>query len=303
MKNPSLIRERLGLKTIHPPQPVLPRVTASSNGRESEIKASLYVCLLGDFQVWRDGVLITPEEWKTQKEKTLMKILLTERGHLVQQDQLIEALWPNLCPQLAHNSLWVCVNHLRHTLEPQLSKPADSHFILWRSNGYLFSAEDICTLDTDELTIYLKRGDDFKQKEELDSAIAAYQAAEALYRGDYLEEDPYEDWAVIRRSELLQSYGEILKNLAECWAQAGQHQKALTCYQKILAKERCHEAIWHQVMLCYWRLGERDRALLAFEQCCEILKRELRIQPMPQTLELRQFITKTTFQSKELAKI
>lgn len=56
-------------------------------------------------------------------------------------------------------------------------------------------------------------------------------------------------------------------------------------------------------MLCYWRLRERDQALKAFEQCRDILRKELSIPPMRETLELRRCIVEEAIQSGELSKI
>jgi DNA-binding SARP family transcriptional activator len=243
--------------------------------------------LLGEFRLWRDHLPLEPAEWKTQKAKALFKILLTEQGRLVLQDRIIEYLWPRQPYKDALNSLWVCVNQLRRTLEPNLRKPAASQFILSRDNGYLFNGAGLCTLDIDELLVFLNQGDAHRAKGELESAIAYYENAKNLYAGDYLEEDLYADWAITRRLELQQAHCHLLKSLAECWAALSQYPKALSYYQKILAKERCREAIWREVMRCYWHLGERDQALLAFEQCKEILRKELKVQPLLPTIELQ----------------
>ena len=250
----------------------------------------LHISLFGEFRAWRDDFPIEQAAWKTQKTKALLKILLTHKGRLVLQDQIIEYLWPRLSTRDAKNSLWVCVNQLRRTLEPHLNRPSDSHFVISRSNGYLFDDAGLCTVDTHEFVAQIAEGDAYRSKGDLESAIACYEYAIAIYSGDYLEEDLYADWAINKRLELQQAHCQLLRNLAECWAALGQLNNALRYYQKILSKERCRETIWREVMRCYWHLGERDQALLAYEECREILRRELRVQPLPPTLELREKI-------------
>ena len=52
-------------------------------------RVSLQVYTLGTFSVERGETPITDSEWKTQKNKTLIKILLTHRGHALTKDQRI----------------------------------------------------------------------------------------------------------------------------------------------------------------------------------------------------------------------
>ncbi|MFQ5797006.1 MAG: hypothetical protein ACE5JP_18460, partial [Candidatus Bipolaricaulia bacterium] len=52
--------------------------------------------LFGHFEAWRDGddEPIPPQAWSRRKTQTLLKILLTERGRVFTQDQLIDWLFP-----------------------------------------------------------------------------------------------------------------------------------------------------------------------------------------------------------------
>jgi DNA-binding SARP family transcriptional activator len=89
----------------------------------------LRIDLLGKFRVWRDDVQIEPEEWRTEKAKALLKILLTER-RVFTQDELIEYLWPDFDPDKAAVNLRVRISELRHILEPDLERGSQSRYIL-----------------------------------------------------------------------------------------------------------------------------------------------------------------------------
>jgi ABC-type oligopeptide transport system substrate-binding subunit/DNA-binding SARP family transcriptional activator len=247
---------------------------------------SLKIRLLGSFVVSRDEEFIAPEEWPTQKTKDLLKILLTERGHVVPKERLMELLWPDLTPRSAANSLRVGISHLRRILEPALDRPANSTFILTHSQGYTFHLTPRCWIDVDAFQNVIARGQQSEQREEWGPAIAAYQAAQEVYRGDYLEEDRYEDWAIGPREQLREAYLDGLSRLAECHAHQGHHRRALAACQKVLALDPLREGVYRQVMVYHYRLGQRDQALRAFEQCRGLLAEELGVDPMPETVEL-----------------
>ena len=54
--------------------------------------ARLKVKLFGEFRVWRSKDLVEREEWRRQKCRTLLKLLLTRPGYAFSRDEIIEAL-------------------------------------------------------------------------------------------------------------------------------------------------------------------------------------------------------------------
>jgi LuxR family maltose regulon positive regulatory protein len=251
-----------------------------------QIMSSLTIRLLGPFRIWRDDQLIPPEAWPTQKTKSLLKILITERGHLVPKERLMELLWDGLAPTSAGNSLRVGISHLRQMLEPELERPADSTFILTRSQGYYFQVRPDCWLDLDAFWVAVARGQHWAQRRRWGAAIAAFRTAEDLYHGDYLEEDPYEDWAIRVRERTRQAYLDILGQLAECQARLGGYHQAVATCEKVLVRDPVRESTYRQLMVYQYRLGRRGQALGAYERCRKVLLEQLGVTPMSQTQAL-----------------
>ena len=251
---------------------------------------SLTVRLLGPFQIWRDNEPVALEEWPTQKCKTLLKILLTERGRVVHRDRLIDLLWPDLAPDSASSSLHVAISQLRRLLEPHLERPDRSGFVLTHSSGYLFEAGADCWIDVDAFWEALERGQHWLQRRDWGPALASFRKAEDLYHGDYLEEDPYQEWTIAPRERLREAYLDALSNLAHCSARLGDHHKAIAACQKVLARDPLRESVYRQLMIYHYRLGQRDRALRAFERCRNALAETLGVDPMPQTREMHERI-------------
>jgi DNA-binding SARP family transcriptional activator len=248
--------------------------------------SSLTIRLLGPFWIWRDDKLIPPEAWPTQKTKSLLKILITERGHLVPKERLMELLWSDLGPTSAGNSLRVGISHLRQMLEPELERPADSTFILTRSQGYCFQVRPDCWLDLDAFWAAVARGQHWAQRCRWGPAIAAFRTAEDLYHGDYLEEDTYEDWAIRVRERTRQAYLDGLGQLAECQARIGEYRQAVATCEKVLARDPVRESVYRQLMVYQYRLGRRGQALRAYERCRKVLLEQFGANPMPQTQAL-----------------
>jgi predicted ATPase len=239
--------------------------------------------MLGPFRVWRRGELISNESWPTQRCKSLLKILLTERGHFVSSDRLIEYLWADLPLDKAQNNLWVTVSQLRRVLEPDLERRAPSSYILKDQQGYVFNMESDTWLDVE---VFLR---DIATGRELDGWLRRVQALEAvkrLYQGDYLEEDPYEDWAVARREQLQAEYLGLLADLAEAYARQGRYRRAIALSREILAFENAPEAAYRNLMIYHYRAGEYNLALKVYEECRLALEDELGVEPAPETTSL-----------------
>lgn len=245
---------------------------------------------LGMFQVRRKGELIPPEAWPTQKCKTLLKILLIDRGRIVHKERLIELLWPDLAPDSAGSSLHVAVSQLRRLLEPELERPGQSHFVLTRSGGYLFQPGDDCWIDVDAFLEAVNRGQHWAQQEAWGPAVASFRTAEDLYHGDYLQEDAYEEWAIGPRERLREAYLECLSDLARCCARLGEFGEAVAACEKVLALDPVRESAYRQLMTYHYRQGDRDQALRAYERCRAALAETLGVAPMPQTRHVHERI-------------
>lgn len=246
----------------------------------------LTIRLLGPLQIWRNGEPLPPDAWPTQKTRLLLLLLLTERGHTVPKERLMERLWPELTPESAANSLRVSISNLRRMLEPARDRPAESSVIRTYAEGYRFQVTPDCWIDVDAFWDAVARGQHWARRQMWSLAIAAWRMAADLYHGDYLEEEPYADWALTTRDQLREAALETLCKLAECHARLGRHHQAVTLCEQVLAQDPLRENAYRQVMVYHYRLGQRAQALRAYERCRQALTRTLGIDPTPPTQAL-----------------
>lgn len=243
----------------------------------------LEVRLLGDFQVRRDGDLVS---WSNARTKALFQILVGERGRYFSKDQLIEWLFPEADPQRAAANLRGRVGELRRLLEPGLKSGSKSLYILTRPEGYCFNPQVDCRIDSEEFSRHLQEGERFFREGSFGEALKAFEKATQIYRGDYLPEAMYEEWALEKRAHWEEHYLRALERLVEINGRLGRFPEARARCLQILERYRCRESAWQQLMRLHAAMGERAEALRIYERCRETLHSELGVEPDPTTQAL-----------------
>lgn len=240
----------------------------------------LRIQIFGGFQAWRQQEILS---WPTQKSKALFQILLIEPGRLVPTDQLLEYLWPALPPHKAQNNLWVAVSQLRRVLQPESPPRARSAYILKQGDGYRFNSETNYWLDAEAFATHLITA---QSAANLTERIKAWEEACNIYQGDYLEDEPYAEWAQSPCRQWRRRYEQLLVNLAEAYRRNGRfHQAILHCHE-ILTLDTTNEKAYRLLMRCHASLGERATSLKVYDEAVQVLRDEIGVDPMPETAEL-----------------
>jgi len=144
--------------------------------------------------------------------------------------------------------------------------------------------------DVEEFDGHYERGRRLEGRGRFEEANGEYEKAVALYRGDYLLEDLYEDWTMVERERLVNAYVDMLGRLAEHYMEADQPQEGIRACYRILEKDRCHEDSYRLLMQCYARLGLRGRALRQYRLCESTLGREYGMAPSSETRALYELL-------------
>lgn len=260
---------------------------------EQQSELGLKVKLLGRFEIWRDGALISSETWKRRKTQILFKVLVSERGKIFTQDQLIEAVFPDLEPAKAARNLGGRVSELRRLLEPGLEKRDDSHYLLHPGpQKYCFSLESPCWVDTEEFEKNIQAAQEAEEAGRWPQALDGYQQATQLYQGDFLGDDLYEEWTLAPRERWHEMYLNALSRLAECHARLRQYAHAIECCQRAIQQQPSRESAYRQKMLYHYYASEQREALETYQACVLALKEHLNSEPTQETRELYEQILK-----------
>lgn len=119
--------------------------------------------------------------------------------------------------------------------------------------------------------------------------IEALRRGVALYRSDILM-DLTDDWALRERERHRRSYLNALWRLMQLARLRHDYADGIRHAQAILDHDPLREDVHRELMQLFELNGQRAHALRQFERCRELLRRELAIQPMRETLTLYQRI-------------
>ncbi|MCP4721856.1 MAG: hypothetical protein GY860_20540, partial [Desulfobacteraceae bacterium] len=156
---------------------------------------------------------VAADKWKSKKARTLFKYLLAMRhkGYL-DKEILMELLWPEEDPKKSAQRFHVAMAALRKTLEPSLAKGIRSSYILRSGQAYRIEIGEKGRVDIEIFSRSVELGRHAKDPE---TAMGHYKKAATLYQGDFLEEDPFEDWCTNERDRYKREYLIVLKKIIE----------------------------------------------------------------------------------------
>lgn len=273
------------------------RIDNKNTGNKVEYSASeslappqmvfLRAYCLGNFEVHLNEKRL--DKWSSLKAKSLLKFLISRRGKPVAKDVLIEMLWPNCNPEVGSNNLKSAIYTLRQVLrqgELNDDNKTNCPFVQFSEARYMLSPKLELWVDVDDFEQIWMAGQRLEKQCDIEGAAKQYQLAEELYRGDYLEDEPYAEWTLLRREALKDVYLAILGKLASISFKANDYDNCIMYSQKILIKDSCHEEAYRRLIRCYVRLGQRHRAQQWYNLCVATLNRELDSMPDSETTSL-----------------
>ncbi|HEU5215850.1 MAG TPA: tetratricopeptide repeat protein [Gaiellaceae bacterium] len=154
------------------------------------------VTLLGGFAAEVDGAPVPDSAWRLRKAKDLVKLLALADGQRLHREQAMDALWPDRGPDSAANNLNQAVHAARRALGPDAIALLDGVLRLEAS-------ADVAEF---EQAAADARGARTAQ---------ACRRAVALYGGELLPENRYDDWAARERERLADLRAELEELLTE----------------------------------------------------------------------------------------
>src|SRR5450755_295122 len=253
-----------------------------------EVSTFLTITTLGRFSIQRNQDLLSGGNWNSRRVRELFKLLLSAERHRLHREQVQELFWPSSSIDQAANSFGKTLYLLRRALEPDLTTGKTSNYVSLEGD-ILFLVPGSMQIDADifeslakqlQATMHSDSGD--KQPGILDE----FDRALALYGGVYLPDDLYEDWAQRRRDRLHRTYCGLLEHAAKIALAGAQGQRACSYLQVLLEYNTSDEQTHRDLMLTYARMGRRSEALNQYQLLRTTLREELRVSPLPETVEL-----------------
>lgn len=243
----------------------------------------LQIYLLGTFRLLVGGAAVSNGAWQKRKAKLLVQILALKQTHELHREELIETLFPDAERKAANARFYRILHTARKALEPQRGSYASSNFLVNDGELIRLSANDNFWIDTKEFERTAREGLKKNNREQLESAAA-------LYKGDLLESEPFEEWISDRREKFRTLFHQVLRRMAETAEMRNDTQEAHDWLDRILQFEPADEIAHRAKIRLYAAQGDMTLALRQYEKCAAVLRRELAVEPDEETKRLRQKI-------------
>jgi DNA-binding SARP family transcriptional activator len=233
---------------------------------------------LGGFRMLRAGMPVALAEWQSKKSRDLLKLLIARRGRPAPREQLAEALWPDDPEGAVGNRLSVAVSLLRQVMDPDKHYDPE-HFVPTDKENVTLNL-DAVSLDVEEFLAAAQAGLALLRRGRTDEALDRLTAAEAAYDGDFLEEHPYDDWAVGLREEARASYLAIVGALADHARDAGDVEREIRLRLRLLERDPYDEAASLALVRAHLRRGARGEARAAYRRYTQRME-EIEVESVP----------------------
>jgi len=256
--------------------------------RASRLRADVHmpalsITLLGGFSVARDDTVVPPTAWRLRKGADLVKLLALAPGHRLQREEVMDALWPNKDPAAASNNLYQALHAARNAL----GREGDDGWLDLRDGVLSLERRRHLWIDVEAFEEAAARA--------LGGEPDLFPEAMAIYHGDLLPDDRYEEWSVERRNSLAARHRQLLAEWVGLLDARGQLDDALAVSRELLADDPADEAACRLLMRLEARRGNRSGALRSFEALRARLRADLDVEASAETLALHQAIVDGRF--------
>jgi DNA-binding SARP family transcriptional activator len=223
----------------------------------------------------------------SRKGRGILYLLALHQSHGLHKEVLMDTFWRGYCADSARNCLNVTLHGLRRALGQH---DQFQQWVVFADDCYAINPTLALHFDVRDFEDRVRQARRYAQQDRRDKAIVAYGQALACYGGDFLEGEPYAEWAEVQRLRLAEQRLAALEALALLHELDGDASAAMRQWREILEIDACREDAHRGLMRCYAAEGQRVRALRQFERCREQLQREFGIEPESQSAALAEQI-------------
>ncbi len=247
------------------------------------------------FRIWLFGSMSIATDEDSDKTvaisgrcANLLAYLALGHRRYFSRAELLGSLWPERSSATSAGSFNTALWRLRRLIErPPLKHGA---LIMCDRRGAIgLNGPAGVWLDVEEFERLIAPGLAKPTERLSDADIDGLCQGVALYKSDILL-DVTDDWALREREKHRRNYLNALWRLMQLATIRRDYAEGIRHAQAILDSDPLREDVHRELMQLFVLGGQRAQALRQFEHCRELLRRELAIQPMRETMTLYQKI-------------
>lgn len=244
---------------------------------------NLALHLLGTPQIYLNNDLTT---FQRRKSLALLAYLAIERGQH-QRDLLSSLLWPDYEQSKAFANL-------RQALW-EIQKSIGENWLNTEHDRIGLNEDADIWLDVAQFKSLL---DQSHNQQDVPLRVSLLADSTKLYRNHFLtgfslkDAHPFNDWAFAEAEELRLNLSEILIKLSNDYCSLGQAKQAIPFARRLISLDSLNESAHQLLMEVYIQAGQHNAALKQYQSLEQILRKELNLDPQPETRELYKKIRK-----------
>lgn len=218
--------------------------------------ADVHVLALGALSVRIDGRPMDGD-WLQQRSGQTFRYLLASRSGAARSEAIADALWPNRGPAAVANVRY-CIYKVREQLDGR--SPPSRSIVLRSAGGYRLDPRRL-VVDVDIFCAKVSAGLEAYRAGRTHAAEALLAEADSLYRGDFLADDPYAEWAFTEREYLRGLAGNALIARARIALAEDRLEVAANCLQRLAQLEPFDSQVHQMLIQVCLRRGRRTEAV------------------------------------------
>jgi DNA-binding SARP family transcriptional activator len=215
----------------------------------------------------RLGRQVVPGTTLRRKVLALLCLLLSKPKYAATRDEVVDALWPDLAPEIAVNSLNQTVYFLRRVFEPGYKEDLSAGFVnhdsdlLWLDDSLVHSRSRMCRELIDRLGT--------------DPSPADVERLSKMYVGRFALDFSYEEWSVPFRDGLHVSYLQTIERAVNRDMDSGHYQRAIALARRALEIDPDQESLELSLLRLYRMTGAHSAAAEQYVHYSGYLREEL----------------------------
>ncbi len=253
----------------------LRRVAGGSElGKALSRRLAPRVCIedLGRIRVKIDSRVV-PGTNIRRRVLALIALLLTRPDFACTRDQVLEALWPDLEPTLAMNSLNQTTYFMRRVFEEDFNDDL--------SPGYVHHESEIIWLDPELITSMSSTCGQLIRRMGSNPTPDQVEDLSTAYEGRFALDFEYEDWAASYRDWLHASYLQVIEHALASDLSGGHFDRGIRIARRALEVDTDAESIEVSLLRLYRASGAHAAAAEQYAHYATRLRQELDVEPPP----------------------
>jgi LuxR family transcriptional regulator, maltose regulon positive regulatory protein len=250
----------------------------------------LRINTLGHFELYLGSDPLDNNRFGGQKPLMLLKSLVLRGLKDIPKEILVNDLWPDAVSEAGEKNFKTNLHRVRKALEPYPHAVFGYSYILQKAGLVSLDPNLVC-LDTDLFTTFAQIADRHETDTHYEQALAYYDRALSLYRGDFFADDLYLDQVAQKRAYFRLKYLELLPKKARLLEELDQGDAAVDVWHHLLEQDPYSERACRNLMILYADAGQRQAAVNLFNLFRERLAQDLGTGPEKQTLHILSMIS------------